>query len=82
MKMQKQKFVKYCVIFIFNILFVVGLSAVIIPVPFAASFIFDVIVNIISSALLVIFCFRYQRLTRVAGIIMLLCYGAYFAMIL
>lgn len=67
---------------IFNILFVVGLSSMIIPVPFASNFIFDTGVCIASSVLLLLCCFRHHRLTRPAGIAMLLCYAAYFVMIL
>ncbi len=67
---------------IFNILFVVGLSAMIIPVPFASNFMFDTGVCAATSVLLLLCCFRYQRLTRPAGIIMLLCYALYFVIIL
>ncbi len=67
---------------IFNILFVVGLSSVIIPVPFASNFIFDTIVAIIAAALLLICCLKTKSLKRWAGILMLICYAAYFIMIL
>lgn len=67
---------------IFNILFVVGLSSVIIPVPFAANFIFDTGICLATGALLLLACFRYHRVSRPAGILMLLCYAAYFVVIL
>ena len=67
---------------IFNILFVVGLSALIIPVPFAKNFMFDAMVSLVAALLLLICCFKNRRLNRTAGIIMLLAYAAYFAIIL
>ncbi|MBQ8727935.1 MAG: calcium/sodium antiporter [Oscillospiraceae bacterium] len=67
---------------IFNILFVVGLSSVIIPVPFASNFIFDTIVAIVAAALLLVCCLKTKSLKRWAGILMLICYVAYFIMIL
>jgi cation:H+ antiporter len=67
---------------IFNILFVVGLSSLIIPVPFAKNFIFDTAVAIFASVLLLVCCFKHRRLNRTAGIIMLLSYVAYFMIIL
>ena len=67
---------------IFNILFVVGLSALIIPVPFAKNFMFDTMVALVASVLLLVCCFKNRRLNRAAGIIMLVAYAAYFAVIL
>ena len=67
---------------VFNILFVVGLSSVIIPVPFASNFIFDTIVAIVAAALLLVCCLKTKSLKRWAGILMLICYAAYFVMIL
>lgn len=67
---------------IFNILFVVGISSVIIPVPFASNFIFDTIVAIVAAALLLVCCLKTKSLKRWAGILMLICYAAYFIMIL
>ncbi len=63
---------------IFNILFVVGTSALIIPITFAEAFIIDTLVAVGASVLLWICCFRKQRLGRLAGILMLVCYAAYF----
>jgi cation:H+ antiporter len=65
---------------IFNILLVVGLSALIVPVPFAQSFRFDMMVAILAGVLLLV-CSLKGSLKRWAGILMLLSYVAYFAMI-
>ena len=67
---------------LFNILFVVGISSLIVPVPFAKNFVFDTIVAIIAAVLLLLCCLRKKSLRRPAGILMLLCYAAYFVMIL
>lgn len=66
---------------VFNILFVVGLSALVTPVPFASNFIFDSIVAIAAGVLLFLCCFKTKALKRWGGIIMLLSYAAYFAVI-
>ena len=66
---------------IFNILFVVGLSGLIIPVPFQSAFRFDTIVSGIAAILLLLFCLPKKRLSRIAGIIFLICYAVYFYMI-
>lgn len=66
---------------IFNILFIVGLSGLIIPVPFPGAFVFDALVSIAATVLLFALCARKKQLGRAAGIIMLICYVAYFAMI-
>ena len=67
---------------IFNILFVVGLSALIVPVPFIKNFMFDTAIAVAAAVLLFLCCFKNRRLNRRAGIIMLLGYAAYFAVIL
>lgn len=66
---------------IFNILFVVGTSAVIVPVPFADGFRFDTIAALFAGVLLLVCAIRDRKLRRWAGAIMLLCYAAYFAVI-
>lgn len=66
---------------IFNILFVVGLSAIIIPVPFAAAFRIDTLVAIGAGVLLWLFSLR-GKLVRWHGAVMLLAYGGYFAYLL
>ena len=66
---------------IFNILFVVGLSAIIIPVPFAAAFRIDTLVAI-GAGLLLWLCSLRGKLVRWHGAVMLLAYGGYFAYLL
>ena len=67
---------------VFNILFVVGLSSLIIPVPFASSFLIDIAVAGAAVLFLLLACFRKQKLTRWHGIVMLLGYVAYFLYLL
>lgn len=66
---------------IFNILFIVGLSGLVIPVPFVSAFRFDTLIAAAAALLLLVLVLPTKRLGRVAGIIMLAGYGAYFAMI-
>ena len=63
---------------IFNILFVVGTSALITPVIYSASFVMDSIVAVAAAVLLLVCVIGKQRLGRLAGAVMLLGYGAYF----
>ena len=67
---------------IFNILFVVGTSALITTVPFATNFVVDCLVAIGAGVLLWLCVFRKKKLTRIGGILMLLSYAAYFAYLL
>ena len=68
---------------ILNILFVVGVSALITPVAFAAEFIKDTVVAIAAAVLLFVCVMNKERkLTKIGGVIMLVCYVAYFAYIL
>lgn len=63
---------------IFNILFVVGTSALITPVAYAPAFLVDSVVCIAAAVLLWLCVFKNKQLGRVGGIIMLLGYGGYF----
>ncbi len=67
---------------IFNILFVVGLSALVIPVPFAPAFRFDSAVAAAAAVLLLLCCVGTGKLKRWHGAVMLAGYAAYFLMIL
>lgn len=67
---------------IFNILFVVGTTALITPVVFQTKFVIDTLIVAAAGALLWLCVFRKQKLTRTHGVIMLICYGAYFAYLL
>lgn len=64
---------------IMNILFVVGTTAIITPVPFASSFIIDMIITVAAAVLLLLCVAKQNKLNRSGGITMLLCYAAYFA---
>ncbi len=63
---------------IFNILFVVGTTALITPVAYSAGFVVDSIVAIAAMVLLLIFVIPKKKLNRPAGIVMLVCYVGYF----
>ena len=67
---------------IFNILFVVGTSALITPVVYAADFMVDSIVCIVSVVLLWVLVFKKHRLGRAGGVCMLAGYAAYFVYLL
>ncbi|MBE6632691.1 MAG: sodium:calcium antiporter, partial [Ruminococcaceae bacterium] len=66
---------------IFNILFVIGVSASIIPVPFASGFRFDTIVAAVAALMLLLCSLKDKKLKRWSGILMLLTYAVYFAII-
>ena len=66
---------------IFNILFVIGISSVIVPVPFANGFRFDTIIAVAAAVLLLISSLKDKKLKRWSGILMLLSYAAYFVAI-
>jgi len=63
---------------IFNILFVIGTSSLIIPIIFEATFLVDAIVALAAGVLLWVATFRRKMLTRPWAIVMLLGYAAYF----
>lgn len=63
---------------IFNILFVVGTSALITPVVYAPSFLVDSIAAIAVGIILWLLVFRKQKLDRLGGVILLVCYAGYF----
>jgi cation:H+ antiporter len=67
---------------IFNILIVVGISAMITPVPFAAPFLVDTAVALATMVLLLVCCLVSKKVGRISGIIMLVCYGVYFVYLL
>lgn len=63
---------------IFNILFVVGTTAVITPVVYSPGFLVDSIIAAASAVLLWLCVLRRQKLTRLGGAVMLIGYAAYF----
>lgn len=64
---------------IFNILFVIGTAALICPVPFERKFIADTVIAIGAGVVLWLGTFRNRELRKPCGIVMLLCYAAYFS---
>lgn len=67
---------------IFNLLFVVGTTALITPVAFTSDFIIDSLITIAAGILLWFCIFKKNRLTRLGGVIMLSCYAGYFIYLL
>ena len=67
---------------IFNILFIVGTTALICPVSFARGFIFDTFVAALVGVLLLVYVARTKELRRWAGIVMLIGYALYFLSLL
>lgn len=63
---------------IFNILFIVGTTAMITPVTFTAAFIPDTVIAAAAGVLLLLCVLRQKRLTRRGGILLLLGYAGYF----
>ena len=66
---------------IFNILFVIGVSSAIVPVPFANGFRFDTIIAVVAALILLVCSLKDKKLKRWAGVFMLLSYAVYFALI-
>lgn len=64
---------------IFNVLFVVGTTALIIPVPFNPAFIIDTAVAVGAAVLLWVCVLPKKKLTRTGGFLMLIGYAGYFA---
>lgn len=67
---------------LFNILFVVGITAVITPVVYDQAFLFDTVICILTAVLLWLCVFRKQKLARSGGAILLACYAGYFIYLL
>lgn len=67
---------------IFNILFVLGTSALITPIPYQSTFLVDGIIAVLAGVLLWIATIRKKELNRTWGIVMLLAYAAYFVYLL
>ncbi|MDE6662024.1 MAG: calcium/sodium antiporter [Lachnospiraceae bacterium] len=63
---------------LFNILFVVGIAGVITPVIYESKFMVDTIVCIATAVLLWLCVIRTKKLKRHGGVILLICYAAYF----
>ena len=67
---------------LFNVLFVVGTSALVTPIPFATAFRTDAMIAIVTSVLLFVCCLHRSRLSRKSGFTLLASYATYFAMVL
>ena len=67
---------------VFNILFVIGTSALIIPIHFASNFRMDAVIATGAAILLLLCSIKNKKLDRFAGILMLMGYAGYFAYLL
>ena len=67
---------------IFNILFVLGTSALITPIPYQSTFLFDGVIAVLAGVLLWVATIRKRELNRGWGIVMLVCYAVYLAYLL
>lgn len=67
---------------IFNILFIIGISALITPVTFQAGFVIDTIVACAVAVLLLLGVIKSGELRKSLGILMLACYVGYFVYLL
>lgn len=63
---------------VFNILFVVGTTALITPVAYASSFLIDGLLAIVAGIILLLGVLRKEELRRPVGFVMLVVYAAYF----
>ncbi|MCM1119721.1 MAG: calcium/sodium antiporter [bacterium] len=63
---------------IFNILFVVGTTALITPVVYSSNFMVDSVVALAAMVLLLICVLPRKKLGRIGGVVMLVGYAAYF----
>ena len=63
---------------IFNILFVIGTTALICPVPFESKFGIDTLIAILAGVVLWAGTVKHKELRRPCGIAMMLCYAGYF----
>ncbi len=66
---------------IFNILFVLGTTALVTKVTYTSAFIFDNIAATVAAVLLLLCVVKNQKLKRWGGVLMLVVYVAYFAYI-
>ena len=62
---------------IFNLLFVLGTSALILPIPCAPNFLSDAYVAVGATILLLIFGYTKMKIARWEGVLLVACYAAY-----
>lgn len=67
---------------IFNILFVIGLSSTILPLAINENVILDIVFNIFTTVLFIVFCLKSKKLDKKHGIILLALYVVYFVYII
>lgn len=67
---------------IFNILFILGVTALIIPINFDPSFLIDTVISLACAVLLLVLSLKGRKLHRWGGAIMLLSYAGYFIYLL
>ena len=68
---------------IFNILFILGITSLIVPINFEKSFLIDTAISLACAILILILSFNKERkLHSWAGATMLICYGGYFTYLL
>lgn len=68
---------------VFNILFVIGISSAITPVPYQSAFFFDTVVAVLSAVLLYLLILNKDRqLKRCGGVLMLIIYAGYLVYLL
>ena len=67
---------------LFNIMFVVGITAIIVPVVYQPAFWVDSLVAFAAAVLLLVCVYKGKVLKRWHGLLMLICYGGYFAYLL
>ena len=62
---------------IFNLLFVLGTSALILPIPCAPNFLSDAYVAVSATVLLLLFGFTQMKIVRWEGVLLVACYVVY-----
>ena len=67
---------------IFNILFVVGTTALVTPVVFESKFVIDTLIAFMAGIILWIGVAKHKELRRPTGVVMLVAYAAYFVYLL
>ena len=68
---------------IFNILFILGITGMIKPIPYSGTFLVDSLICIGTAVLLFLLCLgKKKQLHRPGGVILLVCYAGYFVFLL
>lgn len=67
---------------IFNILFVLGITSLIIPVPFESKFFIDTAIAFVAALFILLVSLKSKKIARWSGITMLVAYAGYFVYLL